>query len=137
MDEKLWNYLRRGKKDVNGWFQRLDAEIIGSILTFQEQQNIRGSCVEIGVHHGKSFIPLCMALNETEQALCVDVFDEQEKNLDSSGKGNLNAFNKNLEKYDIAPTLVHILQKSSADVKPEDILALVGPVRFFSVSGPS
>jgi hypothetical protein len=51
MKDKLWNYLRHEKKNVNGWLQRIDAEIVGSILTFQRQHNILGSCVEIGVHH--------------------------------------------------------------------------------------
>lgn len=133
--EKLWNYLRYGKKNVKGWLQRVDAEIIGSILTFQDQQGILGSCAEIGVHHGKSFIPLCMTLKSDEKALCIDLFDEQEKNLDSSGKGDFNAFRKNMKKYGIDFSSVRILKGSSEDVKPEEILAQVGPVRFFSVDG--
>ena len=135
MKDKLWNYLRHEKKSVSGWLQRIDAEIIGSILTFQRQHNISGSCVEIGVHHGKSFIPLCMALKSGEQALCIDLFDDQKKNLDSSGKGDFDAFKKNIEKHGIEFSMIRILKGSSEDVKPDDILAQVGPVRFFSVDG--
>jgi hypothetical protein len=132
---KLWEYLRKDKKDVNGWLQRVDAEIIGSILTFQDQQDFRGSCVEIGVHHGKSFIPLCMSLKADEQALCIDLFDDQEKNLDSSGKGDFNVFKKNIEKFGFDLSLIRILKGSSEDVRPDDILSQVGQVRFFSVDG--
>ncbi len=135
MNDKLWNYLIHKKKTVNGWLQRVDAEIIGSILTFQGQNNIRGSCAEIGVHHGKSFIPLCMTLKADEQALCIDLFEDQEKNLDSSGKGDFNAFKKNMEKHDIDFSRIRVLKGSSEDVKSDDILAQVGPVRFFSVDG--
>lgn len=135
MQDKLWNYLRYEKKSVTGWLQRIDAEMIGSILTFQRQHNISGSCVEIGVHHGKSFIPLCMALKSGEQALCIDLFDDQKKNLDSSGKGDFYAFKKNIEKHGIDFSMIRILKGSSEDVKPDDILAQVGPVRFFSVDG--
>ncbi|MFT4810387.1 MAG: hypothetical protein ACI9LX_003753 [Paraglaciecola sp.] len=135
MNNKLWNYLRDGKKRVPGWLQRVDAEIIGSILEFQRKQNITGSCVEIGVHHGKSFIPLCMALRSDELALCIDIFDDQSKNLDSSGKGDLNLFQGNLAKYDIDTSSIRIFRGSSENVNYGYILQEVGPVRFFSVDG--
>jgi Methyltransferase domain len=135
MNEKLWKYLRRDKKNVEGWLQRVDAEIIGSILSYQDQQNIQGSCVEIGVHHGKSFLPLCMALNTEDRALCIDIFDDQEKNLDASGTGDLSAFMNNLKTFGIDHSRVKILKTSSENVEPEQILEQVGRVRFFSVDG--
>lgn len=135
MNDNIWNYLRYGKKDVKGWLQRVDAEIIGSILAFQCRQGIAGSCVEIGVHHGKSFIPLLMALRDDESALCIDIFDEQSRNLDSSGKGDFNSFQANLAKFHLDPSRICIFKGSSADVKPDYILHQVGPVRFFSVDG--
>jgi hypothetical protein len=135
MNKDLWNYLREGKKSVRGWLQRVDAEIIGSILELQSQQGIGGSCVEIGVHHGKSFIPLCIALESDEQTLCIDVFDDQGKNLDSSGKGDLQSFQNNLASFDIDTSTINIIKASSENVKPTHILEQVGPVRFFSVDG--
>ncbi|MEH6604213.1 MAG: class I SAM-dependent methyltransferase [Pseudomonadales bacterium] len=135
MNDKLWKYLRYDKKDVKGWLQRVDAEIIGSILDFQSQQSITGSCVEIGIHHGKSFIPLCMALEGEELALCIDIFDDQSKNLDSSGKGDFSSFQANLDKFHIDPILIRVFKGSSEDINHEQILHQVGPVRFFSVDG--
>ena len=135
MNDKLWNYLRHGKRSVNGWLQRVDAEIIGSVLEFQLQKGINGGCVEIGVHHGKSFIPLCIALRRDELALCVDIFDDQSKNLDSSGKGNLGVFRANLAKFDIEFSRVRLFKGSSEDVCPDYVLEQIGPVRFFSVDG--
>lgn len=135
MNDRLWNYLRDGKMSVAGWLQRIDAEIIGAILDFQARQDVRGSCVEIGVHHGKSFIPLCMALRDDELALCIDIFDEQDKNLDASGKGDLSAFQRNLALFDVPPSCMRVFKGSSADVDPDYILGQVGPARFFSVDG--
>lgn len=135
MNNKLWNYLRDGKKGVAGWLQRVDAEIIGSILEFQHKQDISGSCVEIGVHHGKSFIPLCMALRSDELALCIDIFDDQSKNLDNSGRGDFNSLQENLAKFNLDSSHIRIFKGSSEDVNPEYILEQVGSVRFFSVDG--
>jgi hypothetical protein len=132
---RLWNYLRHGKKAVKGWLQRVDAEIIGAILDHQQQHAVAGACVEIGVHHGKSFIPLCMALRGDELALCIDLFDEQSKNLDASGKGDFDAFQSNLARFGIDPARLRTFKGSSEDVRPEEILQQVGPVRFFSVDG--
>lgn len=135
MNDMLWSYLRRDKKTVCGWLQRVDAEIIGSILAFQHQNKIAGSCVEIGVHHGKSFIPLCMALRNDELALCIDLFDEQSKNLDASGKGDKAKFDKNLGRFRIDTSQVRVFAGSSVDVTPGYILRQVGQVRFFSIDG--
>ena len=135
MHTNLWQYLREDKKKVHGWLQRVDAEIIGAIFEAQAEQTIQGSCVEIGVHHGKSFIPLCMALEGNEQALCIDVFEDQSKNKDASGKGNRDVFLKNLAWLNIEFDEANIIQASSEEVTPEQILDKVGPVRMFSVDG--
>lgn len=135
MNPNLWQYLREDKKKVHGWLQRVDAEIMGAIFEAQNEQSIAGSCVEIGVHHGKSFIPLCMALKNNEQALCIDVFDEQSKNKDASGKGNRAVFLKNLAWLKIAFDESNIIQASSEEVTPKQITDYVGPVRFFSIDG--
>jgi hypothetical protein len=135
MHEGLWRYLRRDKRAVAGWLQRVDAEIIGAILQYQFHHGITGSCVEIGVHHGKSFIPLCMTLQDKEQALCIDLFEHQDGNIDRSGKGDFKTFQRNIAKYDIDVARVHTVKGTSEAVSPEDILAHVGPVRFFSIDG--
>ena len=135
MSDELWKYLRHDKKRVNGWLQRVDAEIIGSVLEYQDRHGIAGGCVEIGVHHGKSFIPLCMALRDSELALCIDVFDDQSKNLDSSGKGDFSSLQANLAEFHLDPLRIRVVRGSSEDVDHDDILQQVGPVRFFSIDG--
>ena len=119
---------------MQGWLQRVDAEIIGAVLTFQAQKNIFGSYVEIDVHHGKSFVPLCTALRKDELAL-IDIFDDQMKNLDASGNGHLNLFQANLMKFRFDQSRICIYKGLSVDVRSEYVLEQVGRVRFFSVDG--
>jgi hypothetical protein len=135
MNGQLWTYLRRDKKRVAGWLQRVDAEIMGAIFDYQESRNIAGGCVEIGVHHGKSFIPICMALRDGEKALCIDIFEDQSRNLDLSGRGNSQAFQVNLAKFGVNASRVRVFKGSSEDVTPEYVREQVGPVRYFSIDG--
>lgn len=135
MNAELWAYLRKNKKNVRGWLQRVDAEIIGCLLEIQRNKSIIGSCVEIGVHRGKSFIPLCMSLQRDERALCIDIFDDQSKNLDASGNGDFDKFAKNLMRFRIDFSQVSVIKGSSEEVSAEDVLNQVGPVRFFSIDG--
>lgn len=137
MSNKLWTYLRSHKSLVKGWLQRVDAEIMGAILTSQNTSGIHGDCLEIGVHHGKSFLPLCLALREDEHAIAIDIFDDQQLNKDHSGEGDLVAFRRNLRKFNVSEEQVVIIQKSSDLVTPAEILELTGPqrVRYFSIDG--
>lgn len=135
MNDQMWSYLRRGKRAIPGWLLRTDAEIIGTILDHQAEQRLLGSCVEIGVHHGKSFIPLCLALRPDELALAIDIFDDQQKNLDASGRGDLSKFRANLSRHGIPDSNVKVLKCSSESVTADQILREVGRARFFSIDG--
>ncbi|MBB6309628.1 class I SAM-dependent methyltransferase [Xanthobacter tagetidis] len=134
-NQRLVDYCRSGRKKVNGWFARNDAELFLRILDLQQELGVSGSAVEIGVHHGKSFVPLCLALTGSEKALCIDIFDDQSLNVDNSGQGNRAVFEANLGKFGIEPARTIIRKASSLDVKPQEITEAVGPVRFFSVDG--
>lgn len=137
MPNKLWTYLRSHKSSVKGWFQRIDAEIMGAILTFQDTSGIQGDCLEIGVHHGKSFVPLCLALRKDEHAVAIDIFGDQHLNKDRSGKGDLAIFRRNLRKFNIPEVQIITIQKSSDLITPAEILELTGPhrIRYFSIDG--
>lgn len=54
------------------------------------------SMVEIGVYHGRSFLPLCALRNAGETLVAIDCFDQQEFNVDESGVGNYNKFVSNI-----------------------------------------
>lgn len=135
MNDKLWAYLRRDKRHVRGWLQRIDAEIIGAILDYQQREQIGGGCAEIGIHQGRTFVPLCLALQPGEKALAIDLFEDQSRNLDGSGVGNLPAFHANLERFGIDRQAVCEIHGSSEDVTPAQVKGLIGKVRYFSIDG--
>lgn len=128
-------YSRRGKRGIQGWFQRIDAEICSILLAFQKAHDIVGGCCEIGVHHGKSFIPLCLSLTAHELALCIDIFEDQTGNLDKSGCGDREKLFANLKRFGIDLSRVRVLDESSENVTVDRILNEVGPIRFFSIDG--
>jgi len=135
MNKKLEKYLKSEYKRVQGWLHRVDGEIIYSILKFQNDEKIRGSTAEIGLHHGKLFVALAMCLNNNEKAYGIDIFDKQEFNLDKSGNGSLSKFKKNLGIFNIPFEVVVIDNRQSEIINKLDILEKVGRIRFFSIDG--
>jgi len=131
----LYSYVRSGKEFVEGWFARVDSEIFYELLLFQNEIHVDYAVAEIGVHHGKSFIALCLALRDEQNAYAIDLFDAQEHNLDRSGRGNREAFLNNLKAFAIRQDQFVIDARPSNEVSTGDILNRVGMVRFFSVDG--
>ena len=89
---------------------------------------------EIGVHHGKLFVLLTLCLRSGEISVAVDVFENQQLNLDQSGNGNREIFLWNLRKW-VPDAVVKILRKSSLEVQPAEILDVCGRVRLASIDG--
>jgi len=133
--DKLRSYVLAGSSVVHGWFARTDAEIFQSILTVQLEKKLQGSVAEIGVHHGRSFIAMCLGLAEGERAYCIDVFENQHLNQDASGQGNREIFEQNLSRFGINSANLVIDSRSSAEVTAGEMLEAVGPIRFFSIDG--
>ena len=128
-------YIRRGRNRVAGWFFRLDAEIFGLITDHQNRNALDGSVVEIGLHHGKSFIALCLALRTGQKAYGIDLFEQQALNVDHSGKGDCQVVQRNLQAAGVDRSAVVLDGRPSTSVRPADILGSVGAARFFSIDG--
>ena len=65
----------------------------------QSDNNVKGNVGEIGVHHGKSFIPLTCLAREDERAIAIDCFHDQKFNVDKSGKGSLEHLKENCKLF--------------------------------------
>jgi len=130
----LWRYIKTGRKQVAGWFSRCDAHMFGLLLSEQAAIGEEGSVVEIGVHHGKSFVPLAMS-NEGARCYAIDIFERQDLNVDLSGKGDRDRFIQNIRKFGLDPDGVVVDARPSTEVSSEDILGSVGPARFFHIDG--
>ena len=96
MNDSITRYVVSGRKNVSGWFDRIDAEIFSTLMLAQLRLGIKGDAMEIGVHHGRSFIVMNLCLGKIDNSIAIDIFDRQELNVDHSGAGNRNKFERNL-----------------------------------------
>ena len=70
--------------------------MLAHVRVDQTDAGLRGDVCEIGVHRGTSFLVLTDATSGTERAVAVDVFGDQEKNIDRSGQGDRTIFERHL-----------------------------------------
>jgi hypothetical protein len=130
--KRLKAYVRRQNRRVSGWFNRADGEIFMSVLLDQKDREVPGSALEIGVHHGRSFIPLSLASTPSAPAIAIDIFGDQHHNaIDPSGRGDHKIFVGNLKRFG-SVDCVKVIASSSLDLYPETIGC---EIRFASVDG--
>lgn len=124
---------------VDGW--GIDDFLFGlfaQIDFFQKDWNIFGSCLEIGVHHGKTFILMHLLARNSEFSVAIDLFeDEQHLNLDNSGSGNFAIFMENVKKFSSNFTSIKILKGNTLHINRDDILKRTNaqPIRMVHVDG--
>jgi hypothetical protein len=86
--------------EVDGWLSTSGAKAICLIGEAQRRLGVTGDIFEIGVHHGKSAILLSHLLNSATERLRVnDLFADQEANRSGSGRGSLEKFRANMERF--------------------------------------
>ena len=91
-------YLSRGMNQVQGWLDSFSARAVAAIGREQQRLGLTGAVGEIGVHHGRLFILLYLLSAPEERAFAVDVFSDQTRNVDESGRGNEAIFLSNLSR---------------------------------------
>jgi hypothetical protein len=135
MDSRVDDYIQRGKFAVDGWLRTEAATTLANVAAEQRRLGVAGGTAEIGVHHGKLFILLYLLSQPPEKAVAIDLFDDQEQNVDSSGKGDIAVFLGNLRKHaDDGRLVVH--KGSSLELKSAELERLAGgKVRLMSVDG--
>ena len=125
-------YLEGGIGNVEGWLSPTTATMIATLLLAQTEQGVAGDVCEIGVHHGRLFLILANAAAVGETAVAVDVFGDQDKNVDRSGLGDRAVFETNAARY--APgARIDIVQESSLDLQTPKFLQR--RFRFLSIDG--
>ena len=134
--DPLGAYIRTGHKLVEGWLSAGAISMITTIDAAQKAASLRGHVGEIGVHHGKLLILLYLLCRPDERAIGIDLFEEQERNLDGSGRGDQARFRRNLELNAPDAARVRVIAADSLRLGHADIFqAIGGPVRLFSVDG--
>jgi hypothetical protein len=134
--DHLKSYRNKNYKKVRGW---LGPDTISQLIQvdgIQSQLGVSGHVGEIGVHHGKLFILLYLLTRGVEKAVALDIFGQQELNLDRSGQGNLDILKRNLGAYAGGTLKLCVVNADSTQIGAEEIRAAAGgPLRLFSIDG--
>jgi hypothetical protein len=129
------DYIRRGSRKIHGWMTADAALLVKVISEAQVDAGTKGSVGEIGVHHGRLFILLCLLAQPNERAFAIDIFEAQELNVDRSGCGDRTILEGHLRRVGADLREVDIICRSSLDVSPQFLTEKAGPVRLFSIDG--
>lgn len=70
--------------------------IVQTLSGTQKRLGVYGAVGEIGIHHGWFFTMLASEARECEQLFACDIFTDQGRNVDKSGKGNKYIFLQNV-----------------------------------------
>lgn len=119
---------------IDGWLHESVMHYVKQIDQIQKDKDITGHVVEIGVHHGKFFIPLAL-LNPNQQFcnIAVDLFSKQEENISQSGRGNEEIFNFHCNNNNVKNVVA--IAANSLNLTPEPFTLENTGVRLFSVDG--
>jgi hypothetical protein len=135
MERNLQRYRAVGQRLVTGFLEPEILLVLEVLDSAQRTRRITGAVAEIGVHHGKLFIALRLLQRGAEKAVAIDIFGDQELNVDGSGRGNLEKFINNVNLWSSMDGVV-VHQGDSTKLEPEALRDLAGgDIRFFSVDG--
>lgn len=132
---RMASYVNHGSKRVDGWLARESAEVITRLAELQLSAGVHGGVGEIGIHHGKLFILLYLSLSDGERGFALDVFEDQEANIDRSGHGSREIFLQNLSRNGCDLAQVSVFTADSCRISAEELCASTGPLKFMSIDG--
>ncbi|MFS8050432.1 class I SAM-dependent methyltransferase [Rhizobium sp. BR 314] len=123
---------------IQGWVGDRIPHILKFVRELHEADKVEGDILEIGVHHGKLFFLLSAASRASERCVAIDLFEDQQKNIDHSGKGSLATFNRHLlELFPDFASRVTTISTDSMSLTPATARERLGVknVRLMSVDG--
>jgi hypothetical protein len=132
---KLGAYVKHGNHLVKGWVFPGAIQAVVGLSEEQRKASVSGGIAEIGVHHGRLFILLYLLGATGERAVAIDLFSQQDLNVDHSGEGDLERFKKNLKRHADTDRLV-LYEGDSTKLEPQQLIEMGGgPLRLISVDG--
>jgi len=136
-DERVIDYLLKGHKTVEGWIEPEILSVVFTIDAIQNKLRFTGGAIEIGVHHGRFFIALANLCDASSDLVAVDVFADQQKNIDRSGRGDEAVFRQNIDLHcNKLNAAIRTVRTDSLDLKiggGNEVKA--GKFRFVSIDG--
>lgn len=135
MEHNFRRYRAVGHRVVTGFLQSEVLRLLDVLNSAQRAKQVSGAVAEIGVHHGKLFIGVQLLQRGGEKSVAIDVFGDQDLNIDGSGHGDLEKFVNNVTLWSSMDDVV-VHQGDSTKLAPETLRELAGgDIRFFSVDG--
>ena len=135
MKRTFERYSNVGYRFVSGFLQPGNLPVLKVLDAAQRSRGVDGGVAEIGVHHGRLFIALHLLQQGMGKSVAIDLFGDQELNIDQSGRGDLEKFTDNVALWSTMDGLV-LHQGDSTKLAPEVLCEKAdGPIRFFSVDG--
>jgi hypothetical protein len=134
----LLRYQQEGFDRVKGWCDPRTLSMLAELASFQDDAGVRGGSAEIGVYHGKLLIALHLLRSPGTSTLGIDLFENQDLNLDRSGAGDSTHVRANLRENCDDSDEVELMPRDSLDLGEEDVREIVrrfGRFRLFSVDG--
>ena len=126
---QLQRYLSDGLGQVEGWLDPRSAKVIAALGEYQTAQGIRGAVGEIGVHHGKLLVLLDLIKAKGEISFAVDLFDDQQLNVDQSGWEIVPNWRESRKILRTGAGSVQISNENRSTAR-DDLLGSLRPVRF-------
>ena len=136
--KKIIDYFAsEGHKKIKGWLSPHTLSLLYHFCQFQDDHAIKGNIAEVGVFQGRFFIALCLMLRDKEKAIAIDVFEDQQYNLDQSGVGDYDIFINNIQQVLGDCHDIHIIKSDSLAVTRDRLLREFGghKARIFSIDG--
>lgn len=130
-EHESWFAPGGGAAQVSGWLSPISGRAISALLSYQQEQAIEGSLVEIGVYHGKTFIGLAQSARQNERAVAVDIFTYE-------GASTLETFTEELKRHltrERQRRVVVARQDSTKLSMAQWLRMLERPARFAHVDG--
>jgi hypothetical protein len=135
MKRTFERYRNVGYRFVTGFLEPGNLPVLEVLDAAQRARQVSGAVAEIGVHHGRLFIGLHLLQRGSGTSVAIDLFGDQELNIDNSGHGNLEKFTENVAMWSSMDGIV--LHEGDSTKLAADVLLekAGGPIRFFSVDG--
>ncbi|MCC7262950.1 MAG: class I SAM-dependent methyltransferase [Candidatus Latescibacteria bacterium] len=134
--DALERYTAKGHFEVEGWLWPGAVQLLTALAGLQREFGVRGGMGEIGVHHGRLFILLHLLSAGDERSAAWDLFEDQDQNVDASGRGDYARLQANLKTHGCDLGRIELIKANSTALDSGQVRAVLGGgARLFSVDG--
>jgi hypothetical protein len=117
------SFINDDHAKIEGWFYPLDQIAFFELFALQDQLQVGGDSVEVGVYHGKSLVLLSLLKNANEKLLGFDLFDGE---LEERTRTNLRNFG--------ISDGASLIKGDTSELAREDLdILMPSPLRFLHI----